>query len=477
MNEEIFITDEQIKKLVNERDSFLEEKEKIYNFILDSYNGSFQYLNKTYLYKHLRESTKDYSLRKEKSVYFNFLKEISKVLSGLLYLNAPTRNISKDYDSFLNNCYNGKSFYNFIKEVSLLSFLFPIGILIDTKRTENVLTKKEEKENIPFCKIYLPTQIRDFCLDEKGNLSWIILDNSNIDKSDIFNTKEVFNYKVWTKEIHFDILQKANKKYYIDNVFEHKLEEIPFTFTSWEKSTFSFVNQNISEEISILSKNFYNKISEFDYLLSQSVFQTLFYPLNEGEKLPNELRDNSFTDLFVLGFNASLSHKPFFDSPKLDSISDVFEKYLDKITKRILSIVGLDKDLEKNYVQSGYAKSLEFIKTKAILSDASTNMENLEIKLLNFVSNWTGYNKELKIKYDSNFDSSNVDSELERLVLLINNSREYPSIRKHSVKAMSEIILSDLTDEDKKNIDIELENNSTIENEIEIKENTKIEEN
>lgn len=459
------------------RHPYLRQKEYIYNLIWESYVGGFNYIGGNgvsltegrNLFQFYRESNLEYEVRRKRSVYFNHTKELAKTLTGLLYTVCPERIVSPEFINFLNNAAKGKSFNSFMQGLGLYSGLFTIGVLVDQKSfdTSQIVTKADYRNTgiEPYCILYLVNKIRDFELDEKGNVEWVILDNSYLDKSNPFlQDKKILQYRLWTKSYYQDFT-KQNDIVIPSEQFEHGLGVVPFTLASWEDAEGDGIAETTYEDVALISRSIYNKSSEWDESLSSGTFQTLFYPVAEGEDLPKELKETGFSAMNAVNFNGSLSQKPFFDSPKVGDNFAAFEKRIETLEKKIMDLVGLNRDTEKSFAQSGIAKSLEFKKAKATLTLAAGQLQEVEKQIFQFVALWKGTTFDGNIIYNTQFDTSDVDAELKRLIDSF-DALPYKKVKQELAKQIVNKVLPNLDKETLKELIEDIDNTEEIESDM-----------
>lgn len=441
------------------RHPYLAQKDYIYKLIWESYVGGFGYIggnSSSYdnqnLFQFYRESNLEYEVRRKRSVYFNHTKEIAKTLTGLLYTTKPEREVSTELLNFTTKAAKGKSFNSFMQGVGLYSCLFTVGILVDQKGfdTTQIVTKADYLNYgiDPYCVLYLPNKIRDFAIDDRGCIDWVLLDNTYTDNSNPFDSaKNVLQYRLWTKDFYQDFTKINNVATATEQVM-HNLGKVPFVFASWEDSEGDGIAETPFEDIALISRAIYNKSSEWDESLSSGTFQTLFYPVAEGEDLPKELKETGFSAMNAVNYNGALSQKPFFDSPKVGDNFAAFEKRIEALEKKMMDLVGLNRDTEKSFAQSGIAKSLEFKKAKATLTVAAEQLQEVEKQIFEFVALWKGTSFDGSIIYNTQFDTSDIDAEVKRLIDSF-EAMPYQGVKAELAKQLVNRMLPDLSAEEK----------------------------
>jgi hypothetical protein len=150
----------------------------------------------------------------------------------------------------------------------------------------------------------------------------------------------------------------------------------------------------------------------------------------------------------AVNYNGALSQKPFFDSPKVGDNFAAFEKRIEALEKKMMDLVGLNRDTEKSFAQSGIAKSLEFKKAKATLTLAAEQLQEVEKQIFEFVALWKGTSFDGSVIYNTQFDTSDIDAEVKRLIDSF-EAMPYQGVKAELAKQLVNRMLPDLSAEEK----------------------------
>ena len=397
----------------------IEAKQSIWKLIHNSYIGGIEYISKDNLFQYSLESNADYIKRVARSVYFNHVQPLADMLVGFLYSEHPDRSsISDEFTYLIEKATHRLSFDSFMHFVATHSLLYTVGVLVDSPvfdpdKVNTIADRRAEGLN-PYCILYYPSQIKDFHFDKNGRLAWVLLDNSYYDNSNpLQEAGTVTIYRLWTPDNYTDFLYEGEDVTITTTDID--LGEIPFTFVNWRDVGEDGISDSTFEDIALLSRQIYNYISYLDESVASSCFKPLFYPMADNDDIPKDLISGGLSALSIVPYNGSLSARPFFDSPALTDIDSIMS-VMAIFNKEILSKAGLDKDEDRNYVQSGIAKSIEFEKCEAILRIGASQMEQTEKKIFRFAGLWEGKTDvETDINYTKSFQSEDIDIQLERL--------------------------------------------------------------
>jgi hypothetical protein len=355
----------------------------------------------------------------------NQLSPIVDLLSGLLFMNQPVREIPKEYDYILNNINGDKKINEFMRLVAADSFLFTCGILIDMPQfdAEAIKTRKDAKDNQihPYATLYLPFRIRDFNINvTDGELDWVLLDNSYRDHSDPFTEgTDVVRYTLWTRTTYQHFEKKGFQGTSVPGpVVNHNLNIVPFKFVSWRDCDGDFVSETVCEDIAMVSKLIYNSLSYLDEMLASGTFKMLAYPSRDGT-VPENLSSGGAGNLSIIPYEIDSSTPPSFIGAALTDI-DPFIKAITFYMAEVLKKIGLSTDETKEFVKSGAAKKIDFQKMRALLTSGALMMGKLESWIVETAAKWEGKPKpEVRIDYTSSFSDEDLQTEVTMLTELL----------------------------------------------------------
>ncbi len=443
----------------------IKDKEAIWKLISDSYIGGWEFLKNAHLFKYPRENSREYDARKRRSTYFNYVQPCADILTGLLY----TKKVCRKYPPAIESLIDGSStedkkteYEAFIQAAAIHALLYPCGVLVDTPNfnAADVITEADRQalDLQPYMVLYRPWQIRDFYVNHDCELEWILLDDTFIDASNAFTpSKKTLRYTLWTKtECSKFEKTETSKAVVKTEEITHNIGEVPFVFMNWKDiDQEEELGETPFEDIALNGRMIYNYMSLMDEMIHSGTFKAFFYPLSGGAELPKELHDpnhptkGGIGNLSIIPFDGTLTQKPFFDGPSLSEMAP-FLSSIDMYRKEILSKVGLDKDVEKNYAQSGIAKSLEYRKTHAILTIAAETLEDAEEHILKLFCLWMGIDSsEVDVEYPKEFDPNDTKERVEELLSVI-QTLEFPSVKLAAAKEIVEILFSRMDSENLK---------------------------
>ena len=410
------------KVIATRRNKRIQTKQKIWKLISDSYAGGEQYQSAKHLFKYARESKESYEARLNRAVYDNHVQPLSDILSGFLFNQEPDRKIPKSMSYLMDKCSKGKGLPAFMRTVAIHSLLHSCFILIDSPKFDKDMVKtKADRASLglnPYAVLYMPGQVIDYAIDNKGELLWILLDNSYENNTDPFKDSEtITEYRLWTRAdfMDFTIEEKGkNKTVVLKAEGKHNIGYVPGMFVNWRDKDEDYITESPFEDIAMLSRAVYNNMSYLDEMIASGTFKMLIYPCDKPDQIPAEIKAGGIGALSAIPFKDSSKHYPDFIGAGLEDIAS-FGIANDIYLKAIFRKLGFDKDDDRKYVQSGYAKSLEFQKAEMLLSHGAQALEDAEKFIVNTAAAWENQKVDSDITYAKKFQSEELDAELSRL--------------------------------------------------------------
>lgn len=445
------------KVLATRQHEEIKNKMNVWNLIYDAYKGGDSFITKDNLFQYRIEDNMRFNQRLKRADYTNHTATLIDMIVGFIYSNAVSRDIPEKYSYIKNNIYKGKSIQSFMNMVATSCLKSTVGILVDSPKFE-IDTEAERIANDlnPYVVFYHPSKICDFEEDDKGNLEWIILDNSHLDKTD---PKAIPEQKIikrlWTKEYYQDIeTVKSNgnkKEFVLHEEVSHDLGEIPFIFVNSRDIDGNNITDSPFEDIVLKSRTIFNINSWATEVLASSSFQLLLFPYENQNDLDNiaatfDPSSGGIGDLPVVPFKA-LSQRPSFEAPDIDL--NKFIEMVNHLSSEILSKFGMKPD-EKGSWESGVAKSISYHKTEAILRSISIQLENAEKEIIRLCGLYEGTEIPGEIEYSLMYEKNDIEKELSRLERLFKIPSQ--NIKDKATREMIKLSFPTMEDEELDNL-------------------------
>lgn len=437
-------------KLIATRQSEkIKAKLPIWTLIYNAYKGGSSFINEENLQQLVIEENSKYKKRLSRADYTNHTQQLIDVLVGFVFSNAVKREIEPKYSYINDSIYKGKSLQSLMNMVASNCLKSTVGILVDSPMLD-ITTEKERIDNglSPYVVYYTPEQICDFETNDKGELEWIILDNSYLDKSNPFEepTMKIIK-RLWTKDFYQDVetIKKANKEieYVLGEEITHTLGLIPFIFVNCRDNDSDNICDSPFEDIVLKSRTIFNYNSWANETLGASSFQILTFPyldqndLNEIQGL-FDVSKGGASDINVYPYKAGTS-APAFIKPD-NSVEDHI-KMINQMSEEILNKFGMKQETKGSW-ESGVAKSIDFSKTEAFLKSLSLQLQECERKIIQYCSMYEQKEIDVIIEYPFTYEKSDIEKELLRL----NNAFTIPStlVQNKAYKEIANILFPDM---------------------------------
>ncbi len=458
------MSDTNYKVIQTRRHEKIKECSDIWDLVKDSYAGGHQYIEGDHLIKYHRESNIEYKSRKERAVYFNYLQPIVDILVGFLYETPPNREVVPDKLSFMiDKPYRNHNLQKFMQQVATEAFCYPCFILIDSPEFNpeefDTVARQTEAGLHPYAVLYRYNEIRDFDIDDSGNIRWILLDVTSIDKTDptAESVKQV-KYRLWTPTYVQDfIIDTENDQVLPGEQVINNAGVVPGIFVDiWTGLSDDSIDTSPSEDIALISKRIYNNMSYMDEMLASGSFKNLFYPTNTSGDLPTAIEKNGVGSLPVIPFDGTLGKGPYYDGADLGDIKpfiDAIQLYIREIFRKIG--MELPEDAQNGWNESGRAKSIEFRKTEGILRNAAVAMENVENTIFQLAAQWQNGKFEETITYTKNFEEEELNDALTRLLQVF--SMPVDAVKKAALRRIVKKAIPDLDEEETEQIKAEID--------------------
>ncbi|EMO59604.1 hypothetical protein LEP1GSC161_0082, partial [Leptospira santarosai str. CBC1416] len=212
------------------------------------------------------------------------------------------------------------------------------------------------------------------------------------------------------------------------------------------------------EDIAIIDRKIYNLLSVEDEVIYSGAFKIFIYP----GVLPEKLETEGIGSLSFITYDKESGSAPSFIGPGIEDLTGL-GIVVERLCKKILQKVGLDKDQEKTGPQSGIAKSLEFREAKAFLHSGATRLEKCEREIFEQYALWqkSSISKDqIKISYQKKFETIDI-AETVKTLLTVFDSLNYSAVKKKIAKEIINKVFPDLSESEKSKLYSEIDSTDT----------------
>lgn len=443
-----------IKSMVEKPHPIYRQNRAYWDFLLQSYEGGFQYANAMItgkndtsdyrslmryyvngveqsiqtmssgnLFAHPKEKNEDYQRRLEMSYYYNFCAPIIDIYKNHLFKDTVMvdwKNIEADLEPRMEDIDNkGSSIEEFRRELAEYIQLYGHSyVVIDQPKADReIITRQDQIDEglFPYLTIYSPQQVINWSLDRFGNPYWVLLyeeGDSNIDPEQYDPKKQErpnCYFRLWTRTDWY--LYDADYER-VEEGF-HGLGFVPITcaYDKRSKKVKNFYGISSVADIAFIARDVYNSCSELRQILRDQTFA--FLALQGTASEYSELTLGICKGLlYPEGRNA-----PEYVSPPADN-AQMYFNHIDRQVAKIYQLAKLEGGSAKfegqdAVEQSGVSKAWDFNETNSALSDKALNLEDAELRIWQQYAIIVGQNKfEGSVQYPNEFSVSSLMEDL-----------------------------------------------------------------
>jgi hypothetical protein len=403
---------------INERvhplySKYLEE----WDFYIKSAAGGKDYCSdEDNLFTHrLEDQAGDYSDRQTRVYYLNFCNLVCAIYADYIFKEKIRRPPNDDLDAFRKNVDGrGTDITTFMNQVSYLSSVYgQVHIIVDSPKAGDLdvplhVYKANTGQYDPYAVIVAPQDLRDWSVDELGNLNWVLIRNRGYKDSDPKTPREDdTTYRVIARD-YWATFDKDGDE--IERK-EHDLGEVYIVTAYNSDSNIDLIGESLITDISRINRIIYNWCSNVDEMIERQTFSQLVMPddpqddLDPKDENAGSLRKLSTASIFT--FPKDSGQPPQFISPDRQQI-DVIWKMIQNHRDLIYELAGLgtvgssSKFLSQ---RSGISQAYQFLSINSSLAKKAVRLERAENEINRLVLLWKKQDdmKEL-VEYPVEFD-------------------------------------------------------------------------
>lgn len=425
-----------------------------WRFLYESYVGGQEYREGGHLTRYKLETDKEYQDRLQTTPLDNQCSSVISTYISFLFRQSPTRDLndweeSPDVQAFLKDCdYEGRSFNDFMKDVSVWSSVFGHCWVMLTKPNVGAVSRAQELEMgvRPYINLMTPLVVSDWRYERSATGAYELVYLKYIEE--VIDKLTVV--KEWTKDsITTWIMNEEEKTADIKTEEVNELGMIPAVIVYNRRSVVKGIGVSDIADIADLQKLNYNYTSENEQAIRLGTHPTLVVP-------PTAQVGAGAGAVIVLQEGSDPGLNPYtleFSSNSVNSIHESMKRIIEAIDR--ISNTGGVRATETRIV-SGVALETEFQLLNARLSDKADNLELAEEqiwKLFGIYQNmmWDGV-----IKYPDSFSIRDDIKEFDQLTKAKSAATD-PQV----LRVIDERLLEILDEESELLSDIEYEETDT----------------
>lgn len=413
------MADSSIKKRLRQTHPTYAALQADWQFYLDSYMGGEHYRQKDYLFRHLRESPKNYEDRKQRAVYPNYSRKVIDINSAFIFKD-PIKRDSDDpgFEEFQSNAdRKGTPLTQIMAEqVGKLGMVAGHAVaVVDVPREAGVARTRRDDQLLgirPYVSVYTPLDVVDWSIDARGAYRWIRVRECAPDDTGPLDErkKQRFIYRIWTTDECMVFDEDGTE---IERS-THTLGEVPAVFIPiGEHMQHVDVGESKLTDIAPLNRAIYNYRSLLDEFLYRQAFNFLALPTDESltperiKALMQEIGVNNAT------FYPAKTNPPSYVSPPSDP-AEMIMKAIEASAREIIELAKLQDRKSSSAEKSGIAHAYEFQESNAAFAKIAKNLEDGEKKIIRLFYKWQKKNDvPVSVQYPQNFNITTLADQLE----------------------------------------------------------------
>ena len=384
-----------------------------WEFLYNSYVGGEPYRQGGYLIKYSLETDGEYRARLDNTPLDNQCASVISTYVSFLFRQHPDRDFAtwegrSDLEDFLNDCdMEGRSFDNFIKQVSIWASVFGHSFIIMSKPNLGLVSAQQEQELgiRPYVNLLTPLVVSDWrwrrSLNGRYELEYFKYVEEVADKITVVKEWTLDTVKTWE-------MDDAKKEARMISEEPNQLGIIPVVIVYNQRSVVKDLGVSDITDIADLQRQIYCLLSEQEQSIRLDGHPTLVTPQNaqvgSGAGAVIQLE---------IGSDAGLN--PYYLSPGGDTITSIHNS-IDKLSEAIdrISFTGGVR-ATRTQTQSGVSLEVEFSLLNGKLAEKGDLLELSEEQLWRLFALYQGLTWEGEIKYPDSFNIRDEQREMQQL--------------------------------------------------------------
>lgn len=384
-----------------------------WQYLLEAYMGGEEWQRGLHLTKYVNETAQEYTARLRATPLENHCKSVISTYTSFLFRQPCDRDLGTIVadpivEDFLEDAdMDGRSFNNFMKEVSTWSSVFGHCWVLVVKPNVGAITLGDELQQgvRPYVNLITPLLVTDWNWSRLANGRYYLdyfkyIEDANDSTSTV---------KEWTKtEIHTWVIDHENRTVIEHTVEPNGLGEIPAICAYNQKSPVRGIGISDITDIADAQRFIYNMTSEVEQSVRINGHPALV-------KTPGTEASAGAGAVIHMEDNLDPGLKPYMltVSTDVNSIFTAIQHYSEIIDK--ISNTGSIRSTSANRM-SGVAQEQEFQLLNARLSEKADNLELTEEQIWQWICYYQGRSWDGEIKYPDNYNINDDLADIEKLV-------------------------------------------------------------
>jgi len=449
-------------------------------FLMASYEGTKELVEKGYMKQNERESNSNWERRKAEATGFDYSKSIVDLFNYYLFKKPVKRDLGKlktdtQWQSFYTDCnLYGDGFDDFLTEQGRYSSIEGhVGIMVDKPNKDYGSIQEEIDANIyPYLAAYFPTAILDWEYERDENNRPHLEYMKLIDDDGKYRLWWRGIWEMWelpTEEVSTDVsvsgqLTQETKAIKVDEGM-YDLKEIPFVWLINIKSKDRPIGMSDIHEVARLDVSILNNVSQGEEIINYAAFPMMRKPYKESKPgLISAPGNDDVSVQVILEFDPeNPDSKPDWLEARVIEPIDALLNWISRKVQEIYRVVnagGMASTEISTDAKSGLALKTEFQLLNSALVRKAKNLEKAEKQIIEY---WLAWQKKeelyakISVERERTYDVEDLAGDLENILTagLIVKSRKFNDrMQKNVIRAM----LPAAEDDELKEMDDEIDN-------------------
>ena len=407
-----------LMEFLNRRHPAYGEREDVYKFLGQSYEGGAQWIESNLFRFSPRETHQDYKRRRDQAVYPNLVKRTLGIYRDHVFKEGDSlrRDITHPaWEEFRDNVDRDRSNANqFWGSVAIRAMLYGwMGVLVDAPRLPDLgrpMTMADVQAGVatPYFVAVSPLEIADWSCDPFGALNWVHLVQTQMQDAEPYTRR--------TEATIHRVYDRAGWRVYDDKGVllddgVHKLGVVPFVVARIDPSEFhQCIGTSFMEDYARMNRALANSISLRHDFLAKNALQILTVQI---QGMADD--DDNAEQMVVRNLLEYTGERPpQWVGPDVSGAEWMFRHVEDLLGWMRMMASLQDVDVQTMAPQSGIAKLVDFEQTNAALSAFADAIEGAETEATRLWFIWQGieWDKAWRIDYPDTFNVRSLTDEI-----------------------------------------------------------------
>ncbi len=385
-----------------------------WQFLMQAFVGGKEWRDSGQLVRYQLENDGEYQTRLYNTPYINYCASVIDTYTSFLFRENPERDFeswegSWDVEDFLKDCdYEGRSFNDFMREVSVWTSVFGHSWIIMTKPDVGATTQAQEQASgvRPYVNLITPLVCSDWTWRRTSRGAYELVYLKYVEE--VVDRLQVV--KIWRPDtIETWEMNQVDRTANLRSTEVNKLGIIPAVLVYNQRSIEKGIGVSDINDISDISRMIYNMTSENEQAVRLGTHPTLVVP-------PTAQIGAGAGAMIVLQEGSDPGLNPYaleFSSSAVDSIHSTVKRLEEQIDK-ISNTGGIRTTSVRE--MSGVALETEFQLLNAKLATKADNLELAEEQIWRLFGIYQGRTWEGEVKYPDSFNIRDTNREIDELV-------------------------------------------------------------